>query len=735
MPSLPPMELLAPAGGFPAFEAALEAGANAIYVGAPGFNARALSRDFTLAEIGSLISQAHQAGRRVYLAMNSLVKENELSAVLELLSCFEQLRPDALIIQDIGLLRLARTHFPSLPLHASTLLSVHNSLAAAELAKLGCSRVVLAREMTLEEIAAVHRQPAVELEVFVHGAMCFSYSGLCLFSSLHGGKSSLRGQCVQPCRRRYAWQQTGRGNAASASGYFFSMNDLCGIDLLPALRHAGVRCLKIEGRLKSAQYVRSVVAAYRLALDTLDAPETLRQEALRKAHSLLDEAMGRKRAQGYFLSATPEDAVSPEQSGSSGLLLGQINGAEQERAEHGKTRLTVRLTLAAAVSEGDRLRLHNEANGERHSFTLRSLLVDGRKQKKAQAGQRAQISFLVDQVGAAVRGSLFRVDVEGRLAAERSGRQRSKELADTRILPNRNKVAGILRQLAWSAESLPTERGRHKPRLQEHPSELPCWVTLRSLSDLRERLPVAPQRILLPLDRDNLRQLAQAGSRVKPQQTRLVWQLPPVLHEAELTWAKEQVTRLRAAGWRHFCLGHCSQIGLFAPPQAGLELHGQYTCNLLNSAALHTALSLGVKSVLFSAETEAANLAAAVRHFRQRSPQMQIGVYAYGHPPLFTSRLTGSHFRWQQLAVSPKEERFSIERLDDLTVARAVHPYSLLHRRQELAALGLDFFLLDLSGGPIKKEAAAVQALLGQKSGRRDKQPAVLAGNFSGVLV
>lgn len=204
------MELLAPAGSFPAFEAALEAKADAIYVGAPGFNARALSRDFTFAEIGSMIEQAHRSGVKVYIAMNSLVKEAELPAALDALSCFESLRPDALIVQDIGLLHLSRTYFPNLPLHASTLLSVHNSVAAAELTKLGCSRVVLAREMTIEEIAAVHRQTKAEIEVFVHGAMCFSYSGLCLFSSLHGGKSSLRGQCVQPCRRRYAWQPSSR---------------------------------------------------------------------------------------------------------------------------------------------------------------------------------------------------------------------------------------------------------------------------------------------------------------------------------------------------------------------------------------------------------------------------------------------------------------------------------------------------------------------------------------------
>lgn len=156
------MELLAPAGSFPAFEAALEAGADAVYVGAPGFNARALSRDFSFAEIGSMIRQAHKEGVKLYIAMNSLVKEAELPAALEALSCFESLRPDALIIQDLGLLYLARTWFPNLPLHASTLMSVHNSVVAEEFTRVGFERVVLARELTIEEIAAIHQKTKAE---------------------------------------------------------------------------------------------------------------------------------------------------------------------------------------------------------------------------------------------------------------------------------------------------------------------------------------------------------------------------------------------------------------------------------------------------------------------------------------------------------------------------------------------------------------------------------------------
>lgn len=207
-------ELLAPAGTVPAFEAALAAGADAVYLGAPACNARALARDFSFAEIGAMIAMAHERGRKVYLAMNSLVKEQELPAAVTTLARLAALRADGLIVQDLGLLALAHRHFPELPLHASTLMAAHNTPAVACLAGLGCRRVVLARELSLAEIGLVARQAArlgVAIEVFIHGAMCFSYSGLCRFSSLHGGRSSLRGQCVQPCRRHYQWLASGQG--------------------------------------------------------------------------------------------------------------------------------------------------------------------------------------------------------------------------------------------------------------------------------------------------------------------------------------------------------------------------------------------------------------------------------------------------------------------------------------------------------------------------------------------
>ncbi len=235
------MELLAPAGNIETFNAALDAGADAVYVGAPGLNARNLAKDLTRDQIGAMIATAHDRGRKIHVALNSLAREKDLAHLLETLAYLEALRPDALIIQDLGIVNLVMEYFPSLELHGSTLMAIHNRAGVHTLSSLGFTRVVIAREYTLKEIARLIRESPIEIELFVHGAMCFSYSGLCMFSSYLGGKSGLRGKCVQPCRRKYLVRSSGKsgGKTAGGSGYLFSMNDLNGLEMVPDFMRMG----------------------------------------------------------------------------------------------------------------------------------------------------------------------------------------------------------------------------------------------------------------------------------------------------------------------------------------------------------------------------------------------------------------------------------------------------------------------------------------------------------------
>ena len=394
------LELLAPAGSINVFEKAVEAGADAVYIGAPALNARALSKDFSMAEIAAMIQFAHDKGSKLYLAANSLLKENEIPQAIETLAMLEALQADALIVQDLGVYHLCKEYFPHLRLHASTLFGAHNSLAVRKFADMGFERVVLARELTIKEIGGIAEKSQVELEVFIHGALCFSYSGLCLFSSYLGGKSGLRGRCVQPCRRRYQWKQQGE-----KPGYYFSMNDLSGIELVHELKKAGVSSLKIEGRLRSAHYVSSVVKAYRMVIDA-DAGD---RNILAQAEELLSQAMGRKTSQGYFSTVESKELISPYHSGNIGMYLG--------RAGKGTGKGKVSLDLKEPLQVGDRLRLHQEETGERVAFTLRNLTKDGRKVSHAAPGDS-----LIVEVPAVVKtgDSLFKVDSRTAREAEKA---------------------------------------------------------------------------------------------------------------------------------------------------------------------------------------------------------------------------------------------------------------------------------------------------------------------------
>ena len=392
-------ELLAPAGTINVFEGAVEAGADAVYIGAPALNARALSRNFSWAEIGAMIQFAHGRGVKLYLAANSLLKESEIPLALDTLAILDALKPDALIIQDLGLYHLCKKYFPQIRLHASTLLGAHNSLAVRQFKNMGFNRVVLARELTIKEINSIARSSNVELEVFIHGALCFSYSGLCLFSSYLGGKSSLRGRCVQPCRRRYHWEQK-----KGKPGYFFSMNDLSGIDLINRLKKAGISSFKIEGRLRSAHYVTSVVKAYRMVIDA----DRGDKKIIENARQLLQQAMGRKTSKGYFSTVEEKKLISPYHSGNIGIYLGQ--------AGKGTGSGKVVLELKQSLQVGDRLRLHQEDTGERVPFTVRNMILRGRKTSKANSG-----SHITLEVPALVKkgDSLFKVDSRKAREAEK----------------------------------------------------------------------------------------------------------------------------------------------------------------------------------------------------------------------------------------------------------------------------------------------------------------------------
>lgn len=253
-------------GDFECLKAAVQNGADAVYLGASSFSARASAKNFDLNDLEEAINYAKLRNVDVHLALNTLIKNSEFNDALELAKKAYELGISAIIVQDYGLCSYLLRYLPDLPIHASTQMSLHNLEGAKEVESLGFKRAVLARELSINEIEFIKNNTSIELETFIHGALCISYSGQCLMSSMIGGRSGNRGKCAQICRLPYELIDTSK-NKSIDKGYLLSPKDLCGLNYIPDLINIGVSSLKIEGRLKSPEYVATVTRIYRKYID------------------------------------------------------------------------------------------------------------------------------------------------------------------------------------------------------------------------------------------------------------------------------------------------------------------------------------------------------------------------------------------------------------------------------------------------------------------------------------
>lgn len=360
------VELLAPAGNLSCALAAFDAGADAVYAGLKRFNARERTENFSADEMSRLLAYADKNGKKVYITFNTLIKENEICDAAEELAALELLRPSAVIVQDLGVLRLLRDYFPGLTIHASTQMGLHNSAGMVFAEQLGVSRVILERQTTLDEIRRMRQaHPQMELEMFIHGALCCCISGSCLLSSWLGGWSGNRGKCKQPCRRRY--------HSDSGNGFFLSSQDLCTLDILPEIMSSGVSSLKIEGRLRRADYVQNVVSAYRLAMDAASDPAAFR-DAVPKARELLAKTCGRKWSLGFYTEKSRRDLIKFDALGASGQLCGKVVST----AENGFTVLPSR-----RLHLGDVIRVQPRSGDEGPAVTITRMTRNGRPVSRA----------------------------------------------------------------------------------------------------------------------------------------------------------------------------------------------------------------------------------------------------------------------------------------------------------------------------------------------------------------
>jgi len=587
-------EILAPAGSRASFLAALAAGADAVYCGMKKFSARMEAKNFSFAELRSLTRLAHRRGTRVYIAFNTAIKPDELeTAGRRLAQLANEVRPDALIVQDLGLVGLARKVGYTGELYLSTLANVTFS-GALELVrkKLGVDRVVLPREFHVDEIKALAKACPVGmgLEVFIHGALCYGVSGRCYWSSYMGGKSSIRGRCVQPCRRRYT--------AGADAKRFFSCQDLSLDVLVKVLKTIPqVKTWKIEGRKKGPHYVYYTVQAYKMLRDHAGDPK-MKKAAL----ELLSLALGRTGTHYNFLPQRPQDPLNVDGQTGSGLLVGRLQGGRA------KPYITVREELL----KNDLLRIGYE-DDRWHAVrkVTRFTPKKGRLYLKVSGGKKEMKGtpvFLIDRKEKYLERKIAALENEVEKNADQEEGPVRFNLKLPRPAPGRPAVLDMIVH-------------RH-PGVKTAGSQKGVWLSEASISKVPKR----------------------AGNRIW-------WWLPPVVWpetEAEITALVQQSLK---NGARNFVLNAPWQAAFF-PSLKGLQAWAGPFCNITNPLAVNALKTLGFSGAVVSPEMGRND----ILQMPQSSP-LPLGIVLSGNWPLCISRILSSGIEQNRHFESPKGEQ------------------------------------------------------------------------------
>jgi putative protease len=673
-------ELLAPAGNIESFFAAVQSGADAVYLGLKKFSARATASNFSLEQLATVIPFAQKRRVRIYTAINSQIAADELPELLDTLNALSALKPDAVIVQDAGIFHLVRHHFPGLRLHASTLAGAHNSAGVKALQKMGAARVVLARELSLEEIEKICSGTQAELEIFIHGALCYSYSGLCLASSFRGGRSGLRGECVQPCRLRF--------RQGKKEGFFLSCNDFCALPLLPRLKELRIAAFKIEGRMKPAAYVADVVKAYRAILDAEPGNEESVREALLDARELLLQVPSRRLTSGHLDETGIGKILSPHRSGSSGTWSATVKAAIGGR---------FLIDLRHSVARGDRLRPESTSGKQEKAFSVSDMFdSNGKSIQSAEGGTKV---YLACPEPLCAGDRLFKVGIKSEPASSVWQKIREVVPSGIRIRQNFPLKPRILDDLKKTTDTQTKQR------------EI-LILKIDSANDLVEALRSSAGMVLLNASKNNLERIAR--QRFSPtQMKKLGFSLPAIISEKkDLDYFKAAVRWFINKG---FLLWEVNNWGHFDLMGEGRAVHliAGSRLNLRNSAALAEAAELGCLWSVLSLEVTKEEL----RELAQQISGNRLVITVYCWPPLFTSALVPVA-DGERPFVSARNEVYQPVKKAGQVEIYADRPVSWFEQLPVLRSLGYRNFLIDVSTGLAKRHHSLESALGGFASSR-----------------
>ena len=586
------MELLAPAGSMEALRAAVCNGADAVYLGADTFNARMNARNFSAADLQEAVVYCHVRGVKVHLTLNTLVLDREMPRAAELIRLAASCGVDAFIVQDLGMVSLCRQLAPDVPIHASTQMSIHSLEGVLEAAALGCSRVVLARELPAEGIAHICKKSPVEIEVFVHGALCMCYSGQCYLSSVIGRRSGNRGQCAQPCRLPYGYGRF------ESTRYPLSLKDNCLAGELDELRRMGVASIKIEGRMKRPEYVAIVTRAYRTVLNGGKLTPSDLQE--------LETAFSRQGfTDGYFRGQTGSDMFGRRQEGEDTADLFASARATYEQGE--PQRIGVRFyamirrgepaQLAVEDPDGNLCRTRGPVPEQ---AVYRSLTPQDLEQQLKKTGGTPYLCT-------AVRSSL---DPDLMLPASAINAMRRDVIAELTAKRGRAAPARL------NAYDEP-------PRYDGIAGEPQLTIAVRTAGQITSRmLSMKPTVLYVPLS--ELAEHPDLPQRVSVE-TQLAAILPRVIWSGELAPIARQLRTVYEMGVRQVLAGNLGQLHIARA--AGFAVRGDFGLNIVNSRAMRYLREQGLDSQLLSFEL-------TLPQIRDISKAVPAELLIYGRLPL-----------------------------------------------------------------------------------------------------
>ena len=588
------LELLAPAGSPEAVTAAIQAGADAVYLGCGDFNARRNAKNFSLEELASAVSYCHIRGAKVYLTLNTLVTDRELPAAARTAAQAAEIGVDAVLIQDLGILRMLRQAAPGLAVHGSTQLTVHSLDGVRRCAELGMTRVVLSRELSREAISHICLHSPIEIETFVHGALCMCYSGQCYFSSVIGGRSGNRGLCAQPCRLKYGWGRRADGNP-------LSLKDMSLAGYIQDLKKLGVKCLKIEGRMKRPEYVSVVAGVYARAIKEDREPTAEELRDLEAAFSRQGFTDGYYRDEkGPAMFGVREEAPEPRELFSQ--ARSQYQSGELQRVD---------VTLYAMVRPGEPVQV-GVRDGEGRVATAAGPVPEAARTKPLTA--EAVEKQLARTGGTPYRCAKVRALVETGL---------SVPVAALNAL--RREVLEELTRQRGAAPEAPRTGPFHAGVRYENRREPPVLtVALRSAGQLTPALcDLKPALVYLPAE--ELAAHPEAAGTVLNAGIRLGVVLPRICWDREREELDRQLEAARRLGAADALVG---TLDLIAPARdRGFTLRGDFGLPVFNSQALKELKRLGFASATASFELKLAQI-------RDLSKLIDLEVVVYGRLPL-----------------------------------------------------------------------------------------------------